>query len=73
MFLWAKNVVVFKKQHCSVPTKKLHNISFTGKSLSEGLILVSTNPQYDKNLFIDLPIQYMKITNSEHGENVLCA
>ena len=38
----------------------------TGKSLSEALILVSINPQYDKILFIDLPIQYMKTTRSEH-------
>ena len=35
----------------------------TGKSLSEALILVSINPQYDKRLFIDLPVQYMKITS----------
>ena len=27
----------------------------TGKSFSEALILASTNPQYDKRLFIDLP------------------
>jgi hypothetical protein len=26
----------------------------TGKSLSEALILASTNPQYDKRLFIEL-------------------
>ena len=45
----------------------------TGKSLSEGLILGSTNPQYDKRLFINLPVQYMKTTSSEHGENMLCA
>ena len=32
---------------------------YTGKSLSEALILGSTNPQYDKRLFIDLPVQYM--------------
>ena len=32
----------------------------TGKSLPEALILGSTNPQYDKLLFIDLPVQYMK-------------
>ena len=31
----------------------------TGKSLLEALILASTNPQYDKRLFIDLPVQYM--------------
>ena len=45
----------------------------TGKSLSEALILGSTNPQYDKRLFIDLPVQYMKTTSSEHRENMLCA
>ena len=45
----------------------------TGKSLSEPFILTSTNPQYDKRLFIDLPVQYMKTTSSEHGENMLCA
>ena len=38
------------------------NVLDTGKSLSEALILVSTNPQYDKRLFIDLRVQYMKIT-----------
>ena len=45
----------------------------TGKSLSEAFIFGSTNPQYDKRLFIDLPVQYMKTTSSEHGENMLCA
>ena len=34
--------------------------------MSEVLILGSTNPQYDKRLFIDLPVQYMKTTSSEH-------
>ena len=36
----------------------------TGKSFSEALILVSTNPQYDTRLFIALRVQY---------ENMLCA
>ena len=27
----------------------------TGKSFSEALILTSTNPQYDKRLFMELP------------------
>ena len=45
----------------------------TGKSLSEAHILGSTNPQYDKRLFIDLPVQYMKTTSSIHGENLSCA
>ena len=34
--------------------------------LSEALILASTNPQYDNRLFIELYVQYMKITSSEH-------
>ena len=44
----------------------------TGKSLSEALILGSTNPQYEKQLFIDLQVQYMKTTSPEHRENMLC-
>ena len=43
----------------------------TGKSFSEVLILASTNPQYDKRLSSELPVQYMKIPSSEHGENML--
>ena len=30
-------------------------VSDTGKSLSEALILASTNPQYDDRLFVELP------------------
>ena len=41
------------------------------KSLSDTFILASTNPQYDNRLFIDVPVQYMKTTSSEHGENML--
>ena len=40
-------------------------IAYTGKSCSEAPILASTKPQYDKKLFIDLPVQYMKTTSSE--------
>ena len=36
----------------------------TGKSLSEALIFVSTNPQYDNRLFIELQVQHIKIPNS---------
>ena len=39
--------------------------SVTGKSFSEALILVSTNPQYDIRLFIELRVQYMKTTSLE--------
>ena len=38
----------------------------TDKSLSEALIIVPINPQYDKSLFIDLPVQKMKTTSSEN-------
>ena len=38
----------------------------TAKSLSEALILTSTNPEYDKRLLVDLQVQYMKTTNSEN-------
>ena len=42
----------------------------TGKSFSEALILASTNPQYHKRLFIELPVQHMKTTSAEHGQNM---
>ena len=47
-------------------------VKVTGKSFPEALILASTNPQYDRRLFIELQVQYMKIPSSEHGENMLC-
>ena len=46
--------------------------AFTGKSFSEALILATTNPQYDKRLLIDLPVQYMKTTSSEHVVYINC-
>ena len=39
--------------------------------MSEALILASTNTQYDKRLFIELRVQFMKIPSSEHVENML--
>ena len=45
----------------------------TGKSLSEALIFASTNPQYDNRLFIELRVQYMKITSSEHVVYINCS
>ena len=47
-------------------------IPHTGKSFSEALILASTNPQYEKRLFVDLPVQYMKTTISEHVVYINC-
>ena len=46
---------------------------FTGKSFSEALILASTNPQYNKRLFIELRVQYMKITSSEPVVYINCS
>ena len=46
------------------------------KSLSEALILASTNPQHDDRLFIELQVQYMKMLCSEivfDIQNNLCA
>ena len=44
------------------------------KSFSEALILASTNPQFDKRLFIDcLPVQYMITTSSEHVVFINCS
>ena len=40
------------------------NLFVTGKSLSEALIFSSINPQYDDRLFIELRVQYMKITSA---------
>mgnify|MGYP007048895123 CR=1 FL=1 len=46
--------------------KRLIINTSTGKSFSEALIHVSTNSQYDKRLFIEVRVQYMKIPSSEH-------
>ena len=37
-----------------------------GKYLSEAPIFATTNPKYDNRLFIELRVQYMKTTSSEH-------
>jgi hypothetical protein len=48
----------------------------TGKSFSEALILASTNPQYDKRLFMELPwklqAQNMGRTWAEHVLPMFC-
>ena len=49
------------------------SLEITGKSFSEALIFASTNPQYDKKLFIDLSVQYMKTTSSEHVVYINCS
>ena len=51
---------------------KRPKFTFTGKSLSEALILSLTNPQYDDRLFIEFPVEYMKIPSSEHVVYINC-
>ena len=53
--------------------KRAINGNITGKSFSEALILASTIPQYDKRLFIELKVQYMKIASSEHVVYINCS
>ena len=48
------------------------SLILTGKSLLEAPILASTSPHYDKRLFIDLPVQDMKTTSSEHVVYINC-
>ena len=47
--------------------------SDTGKSLSEALIFALTNPQYDDRLFIDLSVEYIKISSSEQVVYINCS
>ena len=54
MYVWA----AFEGK---LPPTRQDLITLTGKSLLEALILASINPQYDKRLFIELQVQYMKI------------
>ena len=53
-----------------LPDLSFANSLCTGKSFSEVLILASTNPQYEKRLFIELQVQYMNIASSEHREKM---
>ena len=48
--------------HFHPTIKQMVQVNF----FSEALILASTNPQYDKRLFIELQVEYMKIASSEH-------
>ena len=69
---WQCGIIIV--HHCTQIQnwKEYSEIVFTGKYLSEALILASTNPQNDDRLFIELQVQYMKIPSSEHVENMLC-
>ena len=59
-----------KTRNCWQKSAENLAVSSTSKSFSEA----STNPQYDKRLFIELQVQYyMKIASSERSQNMLCA
>ena len=53
------------------PHFMIHHV--TGKFLSEALFFALSNPQYDDRLYIELPVQYMKITSSEHDVYINCS
>ena len=68
-FIFNQNYAVFEFFY-DIPSLMLHNGNKfsmnsylkrseprTGKSFSEALILASTNPQYDKRLFMELPLK----------------
>ena len=67
---WQIWLVIFKLFVFCYSARPMQNI--TSKSLSEAIIFASTNPQYDIRLVPKLPLQYMKISSSEHGKNMLC-
>ena len=49
------------------------SLGITGKSFSEAIVFASTNPKYDKRLFIELQVQYMKIASSKHVVYINCS
>ena len=67
--IWYKKSV----QPINVPTISARVTESTGKYFSKALILASTNPQYDKRLFIELRVQYMNIESSELVECINCS
>ena len=66
--LWRGNE---KAKQCG-QRKTLIDQPCTGKYLSEALILASTNPKYDKKLFIESRVQYTKTANSENKLFCFC-
>ena len=46
----------FEQVEINLLAPVVHTITCTGKSLSEAFILASTNPQYEKRLFIELQV-----------------
>ena len=69
ILIWTE-LSYFGSWWCEKP--KSFNVHYTGESLLEAPILASTNPQYDKRLFVGLPVQYIKTTSSEHVVHINC-
>ena len=62
-----KSNLILKHLHIIIIYLNLKFLHITGKSFSEALILASTNPKYDKRLFIESTITVtMKISSAEH-------
>ena len=68
MRLYQKKAIRFFLENVKQISVTLDKV--TGKSFSEALILASTNQQYEKRLFIELPVQHMKTTSADHGQNM---
>ena len=50
-------MVLLKSSLLPISKKERKSLFLTGKPFSEALILATTNPQYDKRLLIDIPVQ----------------
>ena len=77
--IWDSNFKICQIPNCRIwyNGQKTH-IAFSMfpiqvKKFSEALTLASTNPQYDKRLFIELQVQCMEIPSSEHVVYINCS
>ena len=64
---------MYKSIFCQAAKRFHKKLKCTGKSFSEALILASTNPKHDERFFIELRVQYMKTTSSEHVVYINCS
>ena len=76
-FIFSQHENLVDNQKCQAEFRPLcHKIILyyvcRSKSLSESFILAATNPQYDIRLLIELHVQYMKTTSSQHVVYTYC-
>ena len=69
-FYVSKQVALLQSSESNADSPK--TVEDTGKSFSEELILASTNPQYDKRLFMELPVHVLPMfcTCIFHGNSI---